>query len=84
MVRIGADTTLGVSAGTDHTAVKATEIQCRTKTNVPGYSEGGGKPQRRLRKVDIEHGNTQKPRARIAGIEPTTIGASVELDLAGY
>ena len=63
------------SAGTAHKTVKATEVQCRTETNVPEYSEDGGKPQCRLRKTDAGHEGTQKSRARRAGIEPTTSGA---------
>ena len=63
------------SAGPALKTVKATEVQCRTETNVSEYSEDGGKPQWKLRKTDAEHGGTQKSRARRAGIEPTTIGA---------
>ena len=76
MVGINADTTLrSFSAGTALKTVKATEVQCRTETNISEYSEDGGKQQWWLRKTDAEHGGTQKSRARRAGIEPTTIGA---------
>ena len=68
------------SAGTALKPVKATEVQCRTETNFSEYSEDGGKPQRRQRKTEAEHGGTQKSRARRAGIEPTTIGALASIE----
>ena len=54
------------SAGTALETVNATEVQCRTETNVSEYSEDGGKPQWKVRKIDAEHGGTQKSRARRA------------------
>ena len=51
--------------------MKATEVQCRTETNVSEYSEDEGK----RRKTDAEHGGAQKSHARRAGIEPTTTDA---------
>ena len=78
MVGIGADTTLRSSQpATLSKTVKATEITyCRTETSVSDYSENRGKP---LQKFGAEHGINHNPRARRAGIEPTTIGASSSL-----
>ena len=74
-VEIRGDTTLEAFSGsTAHSTVRATEMQCMTGTNVSGNGEDGGKPQQTLRKTDEEHGCFQKPHARRAGTEVTTIG----------
>ena len=80
MAGIGAEMTIAVfSAGIVLMKLaspsKATDIQSRTETNVSGHSEDEGNPQRWSRKTNTEHGDTHKPRAGTAGIEPTAIVA---------
>ena len=60
MVGIDAHMILEIySARTILMVVKAIDTQCRTETDVSKHSEDGGKPNLRLRKTDIQRGNTR-------------------------
>ena len=66
MVGIDANTAL---TATTLMAIKATDAECRNETNASGYSQDGRNLQRRLRKNDTQHRDTQKPHVCSAGIK---------------
>ena len=50
----------GIDVDKTLSSLNATETQIRTKTDVSGYSEDGGKLERTLRKTGAELGSTQR------------------------